>query len=170
MENASNALIIAGAILIGVMVLSVGIYLVNSFGDTSSQINKQIEDTKIAEFNYLFTKYEGLTTIRAHDIVSVANLAKENNNSKYGEKLYDTLVGAPAGAYISPYYITVKIEGNIGIFNSNKDNFEKADESIYNNFLKEYSVNGTTPYYFTCTEVTISQKTNLVNKIVFKLS
>ena len=154
MENASNALIIAGTILIGVMVISVGVYLVNSFGSSSSQINKQIEDTKIAEFNYLFTKYLGQETIKAHDIVSVANLAKENNNSRYGEVIDST----------SPYYIKVGISGRI-----TENNFETKTENDYKTFLTNYLVNGTVPYYFKCESVIIDENTKLVKAIQFIL-
>lgn len=167
MENASNALIIAGTILIGVMIISVGIYLVNSFGDTSQQINSKIEDTKIAEFNYSFTKYEGLEKIKAHDIVSVANLAKDNNENKYGEKLEKTGINA------SPYYIQVIITKTSGEFadpiKSVASKFEKAEKKIYDEFLKDYSINVITPYYFKCTDVHINETTGLVDKIEFEL-
>lgn len=156
MENASNALIIAGTILIGVMIISVGIYLVNSFGSSSSQINKQIEDTKIAEFNYSFTKYEGQETIKAHDIVSVANLAKENNNSRYGEVIDSS----------SPYYVKVKVKLSIG---GTPENFETKTESEYTTFLKSYLVNGIDPYYFKCENVVINENTKLVSEIQFVL-
>ncbi len=102
MENASNALLIAGAVLIGIMVLGVGVYLVNAFGASSRQINSQIEEAKIAAFNYQFTKYEGIDKIKAHDIVTVCNLAKENNKNRYGYDLETS----------SPFYITVKVAGN----------------------------------------------------------
>lgn len=164
MENASNALIIAGTILIGVMIISVGIYLVNSFGDTSQQINSKIEDTKIAEFNYSFTKYEGLETIKAHDIVSVANLAKDNNENKYGEKL------EKEGTNASPYYIRVIIEGDFeDPIKGNKLIFETADKNIYDEFLKKYSIKGIDPYYFKCTNVNINKTTGLVDRIEFEL-
>ena len=41
MENATKALIMAGGILVGVLVLSLMVYLFADFGSTSAQINAQ---------------------------------------------------------------------------------------------------------------------------------
>ena len=41
MENASNALIIAGGVLIGVLIISLAVYLFVDFGSTSAEINKK---------------------------------------------------------------------------------------------------------------------------------
>lgn len=166
MENASNALLIAGAVLISIMVLGVGVYLVNAFGDSSRQINQQIADTKIAEFNYQFTKYEGIEKIKAHDIVTVCNLAKENNKNRYG---YD-LVNKTS----SPYYITVKVNGSFASLRemaSVQNKFETAEEKLYQEFLSKYSVNEASgdPIYFKCTGVSIHEDTKLIREIIFEL-
>ena len=39
MENASNALLIAGGVLIGVLILSLAVYLFADFGAKSADIN-----------------------------------------------------------------------------------------------------------------------------------
>ena len=39
MENASKALIMAGGVLIGVLIISLAVYLFVSFGQTSAEIN-----------------------------------------------------------------------------------------------------------------------------------
>ena len=44
MENASNALIIAGGVLIGVLILSLAVYLFADFGSTSAEINKKTQE------------------------------------------------------------------------------------------------------------------------------
>ena len=81
-------------------------------------------ETKITEFNSLFTKYERQKTLRAHDVVSIANLARENNKVTYGYELDIT----------SPYYIKVEVYGSglstdgLGI---NYSEFEKVKESEY---------------------------------------
>ncbi len=93
MENASKALIMAGEILLGVMLISIAVYAFNHFGGYSKETNQKIEDVQIAEFNQQFLKFYGQTEypgelgnmekdyIRCtiHDIVSLANLAKKNN-------------------------------------------------------------------------------------------
>lgn len=93
MENASKALIMAAEVLIGVMIISIGVYLFNVFGQYSADNTKRIEDTQISEFNNQFLKFYGSRTndegkvepikCTIHDIVSLANLAKENNKN-YG--------------------------------------------------------------------------------------
>lgn len=47
MENASKALIMAGGILVGVLVLSLMVYLFADFGSTSAQINAQKQTKSI---------------------------------------------------------------------------------------------------------------------------
>lgn len=153
MENASQALIIAGTVLLSVLIISLGVYLFNEFGGASKQINDQLTSAQISEFNSQFTKYEGQTTIRAHDIVSIANLARQNNEKYYG-KDYNTSVENES------YYITVKIP--------DKNHFENSKESELQEFIKNYSLkNDNTPYYFKCTEVKISDITKLVISITF---
>ena len=94
MENASKALIMAAEILIGVMIISAGVYLFNTFGRYSADATKKIEQAQIDTFNDQFLKYYGSVTkydetkqkdvvepvkCTIHDIVNLANLAKKNN-------------------------------------------------------------------------------------------
>ena len=58
MENASNALIIAGGVLIGVLILSLAVYLFADFGSTSAEINKKTQEQQLVQFNSKFTTYE----------------------------------------------------------------------------------------------------------------
>ena len=99
MENASKALIMAGTVLIGVMLISIGVYLFSSYGEYSASIYEKIEATRIDQFNAQFLKFYGtrennggqkekiLCTI--HDIISLANLAKQNNIEQGIENLED---------------------------------------------------------------------------------
>ena len=57
MENASKALIIAGEVLIGVLVLSLAAYIVIQFGSFSRNLNDQISETEISSFNVNFTNF-----------------------------------------------------------------------------------------------------------------
>ena len=59
MENASKALIMAGGVLIGVLIISLAVYLFVSFGQTSAEINSQNAQKQISQFNSQFTSYEG---------------------------------------------------------------------------------------------------------------
>ena len=77
MENASKALIMAGGILVGVLILSLIVTLFIS----SSDVTKAYEETKqseaIQQFNANFTKYLG-QDLTVHDVVTICNFAIEN--------------------------------------------------------------------------------------------
>ncbi len=57
MENASKALIIAGAILLAILLISLGIMIFNQASNTVS--NSGMSEAEITAFNNKFTKYEG---------------------------------------------------------------------------------------------------------------
>lgn len=57
MENASKALIIAGAILLAILLISLGIMIFNQAQDVTK--NSGMSKAEIQSFNSQFTKYEG---------------------------------------------------------------------------------------------------------------
>ena len=93
MENASKALIMGAEILIGVMILSIGVYLFNVLGSYSADTTQEMESTRLEQFNDQFTKYYGTVSTQQEDgkiyeqtikctmqdVVGVANLAKMYN-------------------------------------------------------------------------------------------
>ena len=60
MENASKALIMAAEILIGVIIISIGVFLFSSLGKYSADITADLEETQIAKFNEQFLKFYGI--------------------------------------------------------------------------------------------------------------
>ena len=56
MENASKALIIAGAILISILLISLGIVIYNSAKDAAS--TDQMDDFQVSAFNSKFKKVD----------------------------------------------------------------------------------------------------------------
>ena len=58
MENASKALIIAGAILLAILLISLGILIFNQAQDTVN--NSGMSQAEITAFNNKFLKYEGV--------------------------------------------------------------------------------------------------------------
>jgi len=133
MENASKALIMAGTILISVMVVSLGVYIINMFGEYTAGQEQERTNQQIAEFNAQFLKYEGRTDITAQDIVTVANLAKENND------LYELTV---ADASNNPeeqgsYYISVDIK-SVSRDSGFQGNNRNSNENFENCTNKEY--------------------------------
>lgn len=57
MENASKALIIAGAILLAILLISLGIMIFNQAQDTVN--NNGMSQAEVTAFNNKFLKYEG---------------------------------------------------------------------------------------------------------------
>lgn len=127
MENASKALLMAAGVLIGVLILSLAVYLFVSFGSTSSELRKQKEAQDLQKFNSQFLSYEGKEGITIYDVVSVAKLATENN--KYYE-LDDRVRNFSEGW--NDYYISVTFEGRS--IENNKDDqddlLKKLDDAM----------------------------------------
>ena len=66
MENASKALIIAGAILLAILIISLGILIYNQAAGIAN--GNAMSEVKITQFNTQFTQYEGRqsgSTVRA---------------------------------------------------------------------------------------------------------
>lgn len=99
MENASKALLMAASVLIGVVILSLAVYLFTSFSGSVNEMEGQIEEGQLEQFNNKFTSYAGKDNLTIYDVITVANLAIENN------KNYDL-----TSTSNSNFYITVKLE------------------------------------------------------------
>ena len=83
MENASQALIIAGTILIALIILSIGVYLVSNYRQVGESYEQTKEITEITKFNANFTKFEGREDIMAQEIITLKKFAK-NYDEKNG--------------------------------------------------------------------------------------
>ena len=166
MENASKALLMAAGVLIGILILSLAVFLFANFGAASAEAHKQNEENQIEQFNVQFTAYQGRTDITIHDIVTVANLAKSTNQS-FGltEQTENN------------YYITVSAQG-LGQGNKNKYKMENLSSQDLDDLVKlelknlvpRDDGNGNTypvlPTY-SC-NVTINQNTRRVSAVNFK--
>lgn len=76
MENASKALIIAGAILLAILIISLGIYIFNQ----ASQITKSnnLSEVEVLNFNEKFTSFEG-SNVRGSEVNSLLTRVVQNN-------------------------------------------------------------------------------------------
>ncbi len=83
MENASKALMMAAGVLIGLLILSLGVYLFANFGSASAEAHRRNAENQINQFNAQFTIYDGRNDVTIHDIVTVVNLARSNNDTYY---------------------------------------------------------------------------------------
>lgn len=80
MENASKALIIAGAILISILLISVGILVMNSTGNMQDEVGTTSDSMAIQTFNSNFTVYEG-NEMSGSQVKSLLSYIKSSNAS-----------------------------------------------------------------------------------------
>lgn len=152
MENASKALIMAAGVLIGILIISLGVFLFLDFASTSSTLHAQMRQEQIDQFNAQFTSYEAKEDNTIYDILTLVNLAKNNNN-------YYELDKPEEGNY----YITININNG-----TNQHNLEKLSEKKLNELLESdvaKQTEGKLPIY-NC-KVEISQNTGLVSSVKF---
>ncbi len=128
MENASKALIMAGSMLIGVIIISIGVYIFTTFGGSSKNIQEQVDNRVLAEFNNNFEKFLG-SDCTIHDIVNTISFAKKNNKEfEFTDADRE-----------NPYYIEVYAK-DIGYNNKNLSS-DSIVEDDYLEWFKNYSVN-----------------------------
>ncbi len=91
MENASKALIIAGAILLAILIISLGILIYNQ---ASSVVNENTMDSvEVSQFNTQFTQYEGTksgSTVRSlAQAVLSSNVSQDDDDRKVSLTVVD---------------------------------------------------------------------------------
>lgn len=160
MENASKALIIAGEILIGILILSLISYIVMQFGNFSKNVNSQISETETIRFNANFSIYENRANISIQDIATVINLTKHTNDE------YEATYG-------DDYYIDVCIDG-ISVLNENISvmlEHNRNNTYYYCNLSKPTIIKSGNDLEIraniTNTDITYNENTGRVNKINF---
>lgn len=194
MENASNALLMAGSVLIGVMILSLGAYLFFSFSDYSSSMYSKIEEAQINRFNTQFLQYTGTTAkedgslgpvlCTAHDLITIANLAKKNNIENELDGQIDV------GNNANFEYVQISLIKDTGVNPARRiDNMEIMTENEQIEFIKnndlhdvvkkdehgipERNDDGTTKTekkikYYTCVNYSISEVTKKIYYMQFQ--
>ena len=78
MENASKALLMAGGILIGILILALMVTLFASARNLSKEYETTKKSEAIQQFNVNFTKYLG-QDLTIHQVVTICNFARLNN-------------------------------------------------------------------------------------------
>ncbi len=135
MENASKALIMAAGVLIGLLIISLAVYLFADFGATSAQINQQVEQKRILQFNSQFTSYIG-KELTIYDVVTILGYAQENNNY-YENGNGETIEVKIENSEITNYNEQQKnnlISNNSNINNGNLPKYKLEEGNIsYNN-------------------------------------
>lgn len=91
MENASKALIIAGAVLIGILIISMGVLLATTLQKTARTHYTSMSTNEIQKFNSEITKNfiieNGNTYITAQGIITLKNIL---NTETYKESIINS--------------------------------------------------------------------------------
>lgn len=161
MENASKALLIAGEVLIGVIVLSILAYVFQKVFTFADNYQSKNEHQKIVAFNTQYTQYatntgEGANYIYSEDVVTLTekvlnwNKITANDNEKI------------------ELYILDKNGGKIYSTETVIPNFNRED------FMVEYKLRGDPSkamdkeYKFSC-KVELSTSSGRVNRVITQI-
>ena len=90
MENASKALIIAGAILLAILIISLGIMIYNQASGVVN--NNAMTEVEVTSFNQKFEQYFG-DNVRGANVNSLVRAENTNNMSTDDETKQETLKG-----------------------------------------------------------------------------
>lgn len=93
MENASKALIIAGAILLAILIISLGIMIYNQASGVVN--NNAMTEVEVTSFNQKFEQYLG-DKVRGANVNSLVNAVNANNTSVDDSSKQVELTGATA--------------------------------------------------------------------------
>lgn len=80
MENASKALLIAAGVLVAILILSIATTFYLMFSRQAKSYTQIVSKTEIDKFNTKFSVYLGQENIKAQEVISIVNSAKEYNN------------------------------------------------------------------------------------------
>ncbi len=149
MENASKALIISAEILIGVLLLTFLVFMLNSMDTFSQTVNSNIETKNVNEFNSQFETYNGRNNLTAQDVITIGNLARNYNNTEEGQETKNKIIVYLQG--------TESKYANVHTLN---------DEQTYE-FIEKYSVENKAT--FECQITAYSENTKKVNRIQLKM-
>lgn len=151
MENASKALIIAAEVLIGVLLLTLMVFLFNAVGNFSDTVDKNIETKNVNEFNAPLEKYRERTDITAHDIITMGNYAKQYNENMQSVRL-KVIVEGVESKFVNAHQLD-------------------EDKNEQYEFIEKYSNNKQTNeiIYFKCTQMTYNEETGIINMIKLKI-
>ncbi len=78
MENASKALIIAGAILLAIAIIGIGMFVYNNVSGTVRE-SASVNDQQVKAYNQPFTSYEGV--IRGSNAKALCDTVRDHNLS-----------------------------------------------------------------------------------------
>lgn len=79
MENATKALLIAGGILLGMIVLAIGIYFIQNLSKTSSEYVSTLDTIELDKYNSHFNIFVNKDNISPQEIATIIGFTKEHD-------------------------------------------------------------------------------------------
>lgn len=157
MENASKALIMAGGLLISLMVASLLVYIFSNFGEHAREVTERVNERHQTASNEEFLQYEGSRDNTIYDVVTVANNARDNNES----------LGVSEG---ERGYISVRIQGGIASAAGTGLERPSIDLNDLLNKYTEYELDPSNPNrgektLFTCT---VESADAMISEVTFR--
>ena len=153
MENASKALLIAGAVLATILIISLAIFIVNSTSESWNSSKNTMTELEIYTFNHKFTMYEGKNKSKSDVIQLLKTVASHNsaNDTKVAVKVTDV---RSAYVYDSCKYVIIDDETN-ALIKCNSSNVVPLDQII--------DIVNKNPYTYTVTLYYCNRKTQSIS-------
>lgn len=158
MENASKALLMAGEVLIGIIIISILVWMFGKVQNVAEAYDETIAQREIVAFNNEYMKYitnnteENATYIYAEDVVTIVNHARDwNAITPNSDELIQVIINTGTD--------TITATATAENFNFNGVEF-----------IEKYKLrdNPTDPQYkFSC-EVTLSETTGKVKTVMIE--
>ena len=172
MENASKALIMAASVILGIMIITFSVFIFGIFKDYNAKNTSQIEEKEDSRFNSEFFKYyengKDVLKVTPHDIVSIANFAKENNLFvTIGSDFHNKDGLRPEIGFINTDFILEPKENSyyvtIDVLTKNEKiyNFEKKSQDEYTSFIEQNKI-------FKCSEIRVNKITKRVEYVKYE--
>lgn len=140
MENASKALIMAGAVLVAILIVSLGVVIFNNFSK-SVKDNANMDEQEIANFNSKLTPYIG-DSISGSQVNALIQLVISIDSSAYNSK---ELGKAVTISYKSTNGDnTISVNKDSGVVNTNPSATKKVKTGAgkFYKVTSEYGDNG----------------------------
>ena len=151
MENASKALIIAGAILLSILIIAIGMYIYTSSHNSISEAGSQISEQEKTSFNQQWNTYEGAQGGNNIKALLQKVIGNCNTNAQEEQRLVD-VVCSRAKSYGAGHE-----DINVGV-----DNIEDSIQDL--TWLRNLIEHRHTYYV----QLEYDPKTSLVNTIIIK--
>lgn len=135
MENASKALVIAGAILISILIIGLGVFIFN--GASSTVKNANLNSQEAMTQNNQFEQYFG-DRVSATNVKALMSLVRSNNitaNTGEEEKIITVIFGT---AESTPNSVSTQVKAN----KTYKVGVDDTDDDAYyaSGFIKKITI------------------------------